>query len=304
MVNDKGVEMSSQELQSIGNKMFGKKWKTAMAEAIGISAARMYQIANTDVVPLNTARKVRELIGNTEQIATPKQPAMSESQIAARINKRFEIMNRMVEGMITGSIRSMIVSGAPGIGKTYDIEQALRLAEKQHRIEKYDMIKGTVSPVGLYMALYEAREGGIVVIDDCDSIFSDEQALNILKGALDSSDQRTINWRKASSWVYQSIDGEDGKDDDGRFPDRFDFNGSVIFVTNLDFEAMIEKDTKMSPHFAALTSRSLYLDLTLRTNLDRLVRIKEVFMTSMAKKEGLSNAAAQEVYEFAKMIML
>lgn len=290
--------MNAAHLESIGTKMFGSKWKTAMADALGISAARMYQIASMSSIPEKTASKILSLTGNTVEVAA--EPVLSEEEVAERINKRFSIMNRMVQGMIAGSIRSMIVSGAPGIGKTYDIERALRQAEKEKRIEKFDMIKGTVSPVGLYMALYEARDGGIIVIDDCDSIFSDEQALNILKGALDSSDQRTISWRKASSWVYQADGSDDSKDDEGRLPDRFDFNGSVIFVTNLDFEAMIAKDTKMSPHFAALTSRSLYLDLTLRTNMDRLVRIKDVFMGQMAKMEGLSQTEAKEVFEFTK----
>lgn len=208
-----------------------------------------------------------------------------EEQIKNRINQRFSVMNRMVRQMIFGNIRSIIISGAPGIGKTFDVERALKNTPNIHS----DIIKGTVSATGLYTTLFDAKDGGIVVFDDCDAVFNDEEALNILKSALDSSSIRTISWRKDSSWLTKGVKN---------IPKTFDFSGGVIFITNIDFYEKIKQQTKLSPHYEALISRSLYLDLTLKTITDRYIRVKDIFINKMAASEGLSNLQAEEIMEF------
>lgn len=223
----------------------------------------------------------------------------TEEQIADRIAKRFSIMNRMVDGVINGFVPSMIVFGAPGIGKTWDIDKALKRAAATDGLE-YDVVKGACTAPGLYNALYKMRDGGVVVLDDCDGIFRDEDALNLLKSALDSTDERTISWRKMSSWVYDPDITSDDEVKDDQVPNKFDFNGSVIFITNIDFQAKIAAESKMSPHFKALMSRSLYLDLTLKTIRDRLVRIRQVFLGPMHESEGLNPVQAAELMEFVE----
>lgn len=238
-----------------------------------------------------------ENTGNTDakvmivsNISTDKENFLNlaeEEQIKNRINQRFLLMNRMVKGMLHGTIRSLIISGAPGIGKTFDVERILKDSTKTHS----DFIKGTISAIGLYTALYNAKDNGIVVLDDCDKVFKDEEALNILKAALDSSEVRTISWRKASSWL---------SNDEQNIPTSFDFRGGVIFITNLDFEEKIQQETKMSPHYEALMSRSLYLDLTLKTAMDKYIRIKDIFPNKMAKVEGLKTHEVDEILIFIK----
>ena len=207
-----------------------------------------------------------------------------EEEVRERINKRFAIMTRMTKGMITGNIRSMIVSGGPGIGKSFDIEEVLKTS-KIYR----DFVKGTVSAPGLYKALYEARNGGIVIFDDCDKVFDNEESLNILKHALDSSDVRTISYRKEKT--FQDNNGDD-------IPSSFEFKGGVIFITNIDFVEMVAQQSKLSPHFEALMSRSFYLDLTLKTIFDRYVRVKDIFLNKMMQKEKLSKKQASEILQF------
>lgn len=211
---------------------------------------------------------------------------IKDKEIIDRINKNFSIMRRMTKAMLQGSIRSMIVSGAPGIGKTYDIEQILKANKKTY----VDIIKGTISAVGLYTALYKAKDNGIVVLDDCDNIFKDEQSLNILKAALDSSETRIISWRKSSSWLNK---------ENNLIPDTFEFTGGVIFITNIDFMNIINnKKNKMGVHCEALMSRSLYLDLTLRTNYEKFLRIKDIFLRVMYKKEKLTLKQSNEIISF------
>lgn len=309
--------MNKIELDRIGTEMFGAKWRNDMADLIGLSSARMYQIAASEITPAGSADKIRRayddwklsggapFIGIQETVVSslPEEVNQTDDQISLRIQKRFNVMNRMVGGMVEGNIRSLIVYGAPGIGKTYDIEKILEKAKREQGIE-YSMIKGTASAPGLYQALYRARQGGVVVLDDCDSIFNDEQAFNIMKSALDSCDRRILSWRKMSSWVYDA-NRVDNAEDDGetedlgeRVPNEFEFAGGVIFITNVNFAEKIAKDTRLSPHFSALMSRSLYLDLTLTSMRARTIRIRDVFMGSMSKLEKLSTAQAEEILGF------
>jgi hypothetical protein len=101
------------------------------------------------------------------------------------------------------------------------------------------------------------------VFDDCDSILLDDVALNLLKGALDSGKKRKISWLSDSNMLRR----------DG-IPDSFEFKGSVIFITNLKFDQM--KSQKLRDHLDALQSRCHYLDLTLDTMRDKVLRIKQI----------------------------
>jgi len=308
--------MNKIELDRIGTEMFGVKWRNDMADLIGLSSARMYQIAASETTPARSADKIRtayedwKLSGNSPFVGIqetvvstlPEEVNLTDDQISLRIQKRFSVMNRMVGGMVEGTIRSLIVYGAPGIGKTFDIEQILEKAKQEKGID-YSLIKGTASAPGLYQALYRARNGGICVLDDIDSIYNDEQSFNILKSALDSCDRRVISWRKQSSWVYDPNRVENNEDDEivdmgEKVPNTFEFAGGVIFITNVNFMERIAKDTRLSPHFSALMSRSLYLDLTLTSMRARTIRIRDVFMGSMSKLEKLSNTQAEEILGF------
>ena len=101
------------------------------------------------------------------------------------------------------------------------------------------------------------------MFDDCDSILLDDVSLNLLKGALDSGKKRKISWLSESSTLRRE-----------GIPDQFNFNGTVIFITNLKFDKM--KSQKLRDHLDALQSRCHYLDLTLDTMRDKILRIRQI----------------------------
>jgi len=185
-----------------------------------------------------------------------------------RIRERFDILHEMTKATVSGDIRAMIVSGPPGVGKSFGVEQEIekaclfdKLAGKRLRAE---VVKGSATPIGLYQTLYKYSDANsVVVFDDCDSILLDDVALNLLKGALDSGKKRVISWLSESSALRRE-----------GIPDRFEFKGSVIFITNLKFDKM--KSQKLRDHLDALQSRCHYLDLTLDTMRDKLLRIKQI----------------------------
>ena len=116
----------------------------------------------------------------------------------------------------------------------------------------------------MYAKLYKfSDEGNVLVFDDCDSILLDDLSLNILKAALDSSKKRFISWNTDSNML-----GREG------IPDRFEFKGSVIFITNIKFDNVRSK--KLRDHLEALESRCHYLDLTIDTEREKLLRIRQV----------------------------
>jgi hypothetical protein len=199
-----------------------------------------------------------------------EKPAVAETdeQAMDRIRERFDILHEMTKATVSGDIRAMIVSGPPGVGKSYGVETEIekaclfdKLAGKRLRAE---VVKGSATPIGLYQTLYKYSDANsVVVFDDCDSILLDDVALNLLKGALDSGKKRVISWLSESSALRRE-----------GIPDRFEFKGSVIFITNLKFDKM--KSQKLRDHLDALQSRCHYLDLTLDTMRDKLLRIKQI----------------------------
>ena len=227
----------------------------------------------------------------TESADTSNVVHESDEYVMERIRQRFDILDNMTRATINGDVRAMIVSGPPGVGKSYGIEKQLEMAGLFDTIsakeQKYEFVKGAMTPIGLYCKLFERRESNnVVVFDDCDSVLLDDLALNILKAALDSGKTRRIHWN-ADSHKLRSED----------VPNTFEFRGSVIFVTNLKFENIRSK--KLADHLEALQSRCHYLDLTLDTMRDKILRIRQIFREGdLFKDYSLSQERAEEIIDF------
>ena len=217
------------------------------------------EYVNGDTVPAKTLAFTKP---------APVVAAETDEQAMDRIRERFDILTEMTKATVSGDIRAMIVSGPPGVGKSFGVEREIdkaclfdKLAGKRLKAE---VVKGSATPIGLYQVLYKfSDENSVVVFDDCDSILLDDVALNLLKGALDSGKKRRISWLSESSALRRE-----------GIPDSFEFKGSVIFITNLKFDKM--KSQKLRDHLDALQSRCHYLDLTLDTMRDKLLRIKQI----------------------------
>lgn len=190
-----------------------------------------------------------------------------ETEVGAieRITKRFEILEEMTEAVGDGVVRGMIVSGAPGIGKSYGVEKVL----KKHSMMQMDgakseIVRGVLTPVGMYRKLFEfSNDFNVLVFDDSDSVFFDQMTLGLLKVALDTSNERVIQWNAQNHEL-----AKDG------IPSQFEFKGGIIFITNMDIENTRSKI--LQPHLDALISRTHYLDLTIHTRRDKFLRIKSL----------------------------
>lgn len=225
---------------------------------------------------------------DTEAIARREKEVAKETdeQILTRLGERFQILTDMTKAVKQGNITAMIVSGPPGVGKSYGVEAVLQkedlfnvLAERK---PKYEIVKGAMSAIGLYSKLYEfADKGNVVVFDDCDSVLLDEVSLNVLKGALDSCNRRFISWNTDSRLLRSE-----------GVPNRFEFKGSAIFITNIKFEHV--KSRKLRDHLNALESRCHYIDLQMDTTREKLLRIRQVVKENEMLKDFEFDPVVQE----------
>jgi len=195
---------------------------------------------------------------------------VTDEEIIARLRERFTILDDMTRAVKKGDVRAMIVTGPPGVGKSFGVEKVLSKHDvfadvaQNEKLKKYEVVKGAMSAIGLYSKLYEySDKKSILVFDDCDSVLLDDLSLNILKAALDSSKKRMIHWNTDSRLLRSE-----------GVPNSFEFKGGAIFITNIKFDNV--KSKKLRDHLEALESRCHYLDLTIDTEREKVLRIKQV----------------------------
>ena len=195
---------------------------------------------------------------------------VTDDEIMERLRTRFSILDDMTRAVKKGDVRAMIVTGPPGVGKSFGVEKVLAKHDvfadvaQDQKLKKYEVVKGAMSALGLYSKLFEySDKKSILVFDDCDSVLLDDLSLNILKAALDSSKKRMIHWNTDSRLLRSE-----------GVPNSFEFKGGAIFITNIKFDNVRSK--KLRDHLEALESRCHYLDLTIDTEREKLLRIRQV----------------------------
>ena len=215
----------------------------------------------------------------------------TDEETIERMRERFDMLEEMTRATKKGDVRAMIVSGPPGVGKSHGVEKVLGKHDlitdlDPGRPKKYEVVKGAMSAIGLYCKLYKyADKDNVIVFDDCDSIFSDELSLNILKAALDSKKTRTIHWNTDSFKLRNE-----------GVPDSFQFKGSAIFITNIKFDNV--KSKKMRDHLEALESRCHYIDLTIDTEREKMLRIKQIVKDGMLDEYNFAEEVHEEIVDF------
>ena len=228
--------------------------------------------------------KIEKLAGS----ATEKINGENYMQRYKTIKDRYASFASLAEDVANGVFPSLIVSGPPGLGKSFTIQKVLSKLGLEDG-GKVTYVAGTIRGPGLYKLLWEQRDNGVIVLDDSDDIFRDETALNLLKSVLDSKDKRIVSYHKLAKFL-EKYD----------IPNSFEFKGSIIFCTNIDMEMEMNKSNVLSPHFGALMDRSLYLHLAMRNQYDYFVRVNQVIEDGLFKDLRLSKEDIKEIVKFIK----
>jgi len=135
--------------------------------------------------------------------------------------------------------------------------------------------KGRATAAGLFVTIYENSDK-IIVLDDCDSVFKDVDAVNLLKAALDSYDTRKLSY--ISTKPLKDTYGDP-------VPRHFEFTGKIIFISNINQSKLDD----------AIKSRSFVADISMNT--------KQMFKRIDDLKDQMETKIPIEVKEKALKIM-
>ena len=282
-------------------KLRGKEVSVAgqilpVVEGYKVGVRGGYVTVDGSAVPGFPDRNVKIMVAGADSVVVTDDSVTAagpetDAAIVERLRTRFAMLKDMTKAVKKGDVRAMIVSGPPGVGKSHGVEEVLDrygLMESMGARKTHEVIKGAMSPIGLYCKLYKmADEGNVVVFDDCDSIFQDDLSLNILKAALDSKKTRRIHWNTDSFKLRNE-----------GVPDSFEFKASAIFITNMKFDKV---KGKLREHLEALESRCHYMDLTIDTERDKMLRIRQVVQDGMLDAYDLDDEVKEEIVDFVDM---
>lgn len=258
----------------IKGKLFGKN--VATGEIAGKDVIRHIQLLNAEkngeVLFVSTNGRVTRLPAAQSGVAPEPQKL---SFMSVRQTQDPEVMftniERLTKMVGRGIQPSLVITGGAGMGKTHLVKSTL---ESMGLKESYDFVhfKGRATAAGLFITLYENSDK-IIVLDDCDSVFRDDDAVNILKGALDSYDTRKISYI-----TTKTLKDEFG----GEVPRHFEFTGRVIFISNISQSKLDE----------AIRSRSFVADVDLTTEqmfarMEQLIDKMESRIPVAAKQQAL-----------------
>lgn len=232
---------------------------------------------NREVLFVSATGRVTRLPAAEAGVALTPAPVMKMSFLQAKEaqcpDEMFKNIERLTKMVGRGLQPSLVITGGAGMGKTHIVKSTL---EEMGLKESYDFVhfKGRATAAGLFVTLYENNDK-IIVLDDCDSVFKDDDAVNILKGALDSYDTRKISYIST-----KSLKDEFGSE----VPRHFEFSGRIIFISNISQSKLDE----------AIRSRSFVADVDL-TNEQMFERIEQLMPKMESRVPASAKAQALEL---------
>ena len=230
--------------------------------------------ANREVMMVSASGRVTRVAGAAAGVSI-QAPTNKMSFLSVVESRDPEVMFSNLESLTKmvgrGIQPSLVITGMAGVGKTHLVKETLKQMGLR---ESYDFehFKGKATAAGLFITLYQNSDK-IVVLDDCDSVFKDDDAVNILKAALDSYDTRKISY----------ISTKPLKDEFGEpIPAHFEFTGKIIFISNIHQSKLDE----------AIRSRSFVADISMNTGqmfqrMEQLMQSMEPRIPVAAKQQAL-----------------
>ncbi len=188
---------------------------------------------------------------------------LNDDEIMSDIAHRFSLYQEAVQAVVEGSQRGRIIYGGSGLGKSSEVDTCEKNANGV-----FVRLSGVCGLPDFIRFLYKIRNGGVGIIDDCDSLLEDEDSLNIFKAAFDTRQiQKTISYHKRIKLL---------DDNEKTIPSSFSYSGRLLVITNKNLKKMINNNInkKLIPHWKAIIDRVGFLSLELDTPRRRFLWIK------------------------------
>lgn len=206
-------------------------------------------------------------------LATIASDAMDGMSPLEAYEYKIGFMRKMTTGMIEGSVNTFLVSGTPGVGKSYNLEGILDKYEEEGTIN-YTRVSGRITPFAFYEALHaNASRKNVLFFDDCDSILWDDTSLNILKAAAELKKTRTISWMSSRNTLDQ----------------QFVFEGKILIATNIRM--------RDNPHFDAVMDRFHVYELDVSLE-EKLAKIRDIAANSEELREFCDDSLLDRLIGF------
>lgn len=189
----------------------------------------------------------------------------------------------------------LLISGDAGTGKTHWVRKGLFESTDESNIE---YVKGSsITAPPIYCKLFLNRHpGNVLVLDDVDIIHKSgaelSTILDLFKGATEmTKGERIISWERAGQNQMMTEYG---------VPRSFDFQGSIVWITNDPIEHIAKK---AKGHWHAISSRFNTITVNLNEQeklLYTLHLIEEGFLgvNCQAKEGGYSAEIIERTSEF------
>ena len=215
--------MNIYEVLRVKKKLVARNISTGVIAADGVIRAIQLRNAekdNQNLILDPASGRITRIAKTGEQL----KGKASFSEITANRDPEimFSNLKNLTKMVAKGLQPSLVVTGMAGMGKTHVVKQTLEEAGLKESTD-FVHFKGRATAAGLYITLYENSDK-IIVLDDCDSVFKDDDAINILKGALDSYDIRMISYITSRELKDSYLNP---------VPRSFEFTGKVIFISNI-----------------------------------------------------------------------
>lgn len=286
-----GKTIQNQHFKMVLSPRAGKKgmYVTVDGKALGFEGRNVRVMIESE----NDVKPAGPIAEATPEAEVKKVAVETDEEIMERMRSKFQILDGMTLAAIKGDVRAMIVTGPPGVGKSFGVEKVIesmdvmvKMGLHEEEVGKLGVEKvSSASALGLYQLLWEyASPGSVLVLDDSDTVLYDEAGLNMLKAATDSGKTRKLTWRTESRILEER-----------GVPCEFEFEGAIIFITNLDFE---NARGKIGNHLQAIVSRCHYLDMGIHDSHEKFLRCKQIVRDGMLEKYGFNPVQQNDILEY------
>jgi predicted ATP-dependent serine protease len=192
-------------------------------------------------------------------------------------------MGLYIDSILNKKTYGLIISGSPGVGKSDMLEkkikakglkplEARKVPEKKvitdpktkekteidvartEYVGDYTLIKGKITTSSFYEEICRNRHG-LIVFDDCDSMFESSDGENLMKALLDSKKIREVSYYSKSAVMSSGDNDEEIMKilEDGKVPKKVVFDGQFVAITNLPLakldSAILSRVDKVSLNF-------------------------------------------------------
>lgn len=207
---------------------------------------------------------------------------------------RFQTVNKICKIFVTGnsSQKGIIVSGDAGTGKSHYVKQAFVETNTTERVD-YNKSR-SFTAAAFYVKLFLNRQpGDVVVFDDCQLEYATgkefKDIVAMLLGATEmSKGEKIIGWERAQQNALMR---------EHDVPNEFDFQGSIIWITNSTFDQLAKR---FGVHWEAFQSRFIQVPVYLNEQeklMYTLYLLEEVGMLEGDKCETKEGGFSKEIVD-------